>query len=111
MDEVMSAIRQEMEERCSQLGLGGKVLEAERLRQRTENDLLLLDAVGTCKVRANVRLFAAGCPSYSRGEARSRFYWGLSFFVVVLAEVAPRLDHKLVSSPANVHNCTQRARR
>lgn len=50
MDGVMSAIKEEMEERCSQLGLDGKVLEAERLRQRTENDLLLLDAVGTCKV-------------------------------------------------------------
>lgn len=52
MDSVMSAIKEEMEERCSQLGLDGKVLEAERLRQRTENDLLLLDAVGTCKVGA-----------------------------------------------------------
>lgn len=50
MDKVMSAIKEEMEERCSQLGLDGKILEAERLRQRTENDLLLLDAVGTCKV-------------------------------------------------------------
>lgn len=51
LDEITSRISEEMEERCSQLGLEGKVLEAERLRQRTENDLLLLDAVGTCKVR------------------------------------------------------------
>ena len=50
MDEVLAAITAEMEERCSQLGSEGRVLEAERLRQRTENDLLLLDSVGTCKV-------------------------------------------------------------
>ena len=58
MDSVVSAIKEEMEERCSQLGLDGKVLEAERLRQRTENDLLLLDAVGTCKVDAFILAFA-----------------------------------------------------
>ncbi len=57
MENVMFAIKDEMEERCSQLGREGKVLEAERLRQRTENDLLLLDAVGTCKVDA------AACPA------------------------------------------------
>ena len=50
MYEVLAAITAEMEERCSQLGGEGRVLEAERLRQRTENDLLLLDSVGTCKV-------------------------------------------------------------
>lgn len=57
MEDVMFAIKDEMEERCSQLGREGKVMEAERLRQRTENDLLLLDAVGTCKVDA------AACPA------------------------------------------------
>eukprot|EP00752_Nemacystus_decipiens_P003151 g2918.t1 len=60
MDGVMSAIKEEMEERCSQLGLDGKVLEAERLRQRTENDLLLLDAVGTCKGVENYSRHLAG---------------------------------------------------
>ena len=51
MDHVLAAISAEMEERCCHLGLEGRVLEAERLRQRTENDLLLLSTVGTCKVR------------------------------------------------------------
>ena len=51
MDHVLAAISAEMEERCLELGLEGRILEAERLRQRTENDLLLLSAVGTCKVR------------------------------------------------------------
>eukprot|EP00903_Cladosiphon_okamuranus_P007567 g7341.t1 len=60
MESVMSAIKGEMEERCSQLGLEGKVLEAERLRQRTENDLLLLDAVGTCKGVENYSRHLAG---------------------------------------------------
>lgn len=53
MDHVLAAISAEMEERCLQLGLEGRVLEAERLRQRTENDLLLLSTVGTCKVRTS----------------------------------------------------------
>lgn len=50
MDRVLEAITMELEERCALLGSEGRVLEAERLRQRTENDLLLLRAVGTCKV-------------------------------------------------------------
>lgn len=50
MNQVLAAISMEMEERCSQLGRDGRMLEAERLRQRTENDLLLIRAVGTCKV-------------------------------------------------------------
>ncbi|CAB1108357.1 unnamed protein product [Ectocarpus sp. CCAP 1310/34] len=60
MEDVMSKISEEMEERCSQLGLGGKILEAERLRQRTENDLLLLGAVGTCKGVENYSRHLAG---------------------------------------------------
>lgn len=55
MDKVLKAITAEMEERCLQMGREGRVLEAERLRQRTENDLLLLDAVGTCKVWCGAR--------------------------------------------------------
>ncbi|CAM9432236.1 unnamed protein product [Ectocarpus fasciculatus] len=60
MEDVMSKISEEMEERCSQLGLRGKILEAERLRQRTENDLLLLGAVGTCKGVENYSRHLAG---------------------------------------------------
>ncbi|CAM9153035.1 unnamed protein product [Ectocarpus sp. 4 AP-2014] len=60
MEDVMSKISEEMEERCSQLGLDGKILEAERLRQRTENDLLLLGAVGTCKGVENYSRHLAG---------------------------------------------------
>lgn len=50
MENVLAAIDTEMEERCSELSREGRILEAERLRQRTENDCLLLGAVGTCKV-------------------------------------------------------------
>lgn len=50
MERVLEDIENEMEERCTQLGVEGRVLEAERLRQRTENDIMLLRAVGTCKV-------------------------------------------------------------
>lgn len=50
MDAVLQKITYEMEERCADLAKEGMILEAERLRQRTENDMLLLRAVGTCKV-------------------------------------------------------------
>lgn len=50
METILEAISSEMEERCAEFGKDGMVLEAERLRQRTENDMMLLRAVGTCKV-------------------------------------------------------------
>lgn len=50
MEAVLQKIAGEMEERCADLAKKGMILEAERLRQRTENDMLLLRAVGTCKV-------------------------------------------------------------
>ncbi|CAM9187040.1 unnamed protein product, partial [Hapterophycus canaliculatus] len=60
LDQITSKIAEEMEERCLELGREGKVLEAERLRQRTENDLMLLGAVGTCKGVENYSRHLAG---------------------------------------------------
>lgn len=58
MEAVLQSIADEMEERCAELGREGMILEAERLRQRTENDMLLLRAVGTCKVSCFCRVFS-----------------------------------------------------
>lgn len=79
MEQVLETITAELEERCSELGREGRVLEAERLRQRTENDLLLLSAVGTCKVRTGglVGVFRG-----SIGRLGRRERWVSPFFCV-----------------------------
>ncbi len=45
---ALEAIRLELEERHAELKAQGKLLEAQRLRQRTEYDLEMLAAIGTC---------------------------------------------------------------
>ena len=45
---ALDAIRAELEERHAELKAQGKLLEAQRLRQRTEYDLEMLAAIGTC---------------------------------------------------------------
>src|SRR5262245_51208169 len=45
---ALEAIRRELEERLAELRAQGKLLEAQRLRQRTEYDLELLATHGTC---------------------------------------------------------------
>jgi len=45
---ALGAIRAELEERHAELKAQGKLLEAQRLRQRTEYDLEMLAAIGTC---------------------------------------------------------------
>jgi excinuclease ABC subunit B len=53
---ALGAIRAELEERHAELKAQGKLLEAQRLRQRTEYDLEMLSSIGTC----------AGVENYSR---------------------------------------------
>jgi excinuclease ABC subunit B len=48
MQAALVGIRQEMEERVALFKTQGKLLEAQRLRQRTEYDLEMLGAIGTC---------------------------------------------------------------
>uniref|UniRef100_A0A832I1Y5 UvrABC system protein B n=1 Tax=Eiseniibacteriota bacterium TaxID=2212470 RepID=A0A832I1Y5_UNCEI len=48
MAPALEAIRAELRERLAQLRAEGKLLEAQRLQQRTEYDLDLLESVGTC---------------------------------------------------------------
>ena len=46
---ILQDISRELEIRCAALLRAGKTLEEARLRQRTENDLLMLRMVDTCK--------------------------------------------------------------
>jgi len=48
MQSALSGIRVELRERLDMLRAEGKLLEAQRLKQRTEYDLEMLGAVGTC---------------------------------------------------------------
>ncbi|CAN0237481.1 unnamed protein product, partial [Discosporangium mesarthrocarpum] len=64
--DMLRNIAKEMEARCAELAGEGRLLEAGRLRQRTENDLLMLQVVGTCKGIENYSRHLSGrCP----GEA------------------------------------------
>ena len=66
-EEVWKRIENELEERYEVLIKSGHTLEAERLRQRTETDLMMLRAIGTCKGIENYSRHisgrAAGAPS------------------------------------------------
>jgi excinuclease ABC subunit B len=57
---ILQDIGRELEARCATLLAAGRTLEEARLRQRTENDLLMLRMVDTCK----------GVENYSRHLAR-----------------------------------------
>jgi excinuclease ABC subunit B len=48
VDRAVSEIRHELEERVKELEIEGKMLEAHRLRQRTEYDLEMLQELGFC---------------------------------------------------------------
>lgn len=56
IERASKAIRDELAERLAELRLGGKLLEAQRLEQRTNFDLEMLAEIGTC----------AGIENYSR---------------------------------------------
>ncbi len=49
LERAFAAIQAELEERCTELTAGGKLLEAQRLRQRTTFDLEMMQEIGTCK--------------------------------------------------------------
>src|SRR3989442_961081 len=60
INEAVKDIEKELEERVAELETQGKLVEAQRLRQRTNFDLEMLREVGTC----------AGVENYSRHLAR-----------------------------------------
>src|SRR5205823_12604243 len=56
MERALAAIEQELEERGAHLEARGRLLEAQRLRQRTNFDMEMMRETGTC----------AGIENYSR---------------------------------------------
>src|SRR4051812_20726332 len=69
LDEVMDIIRNEMESQCAMFTAAGKLLEAQRLRQRTEFDLEMMKEVGYCSGIENYSRYfdgrAPGSPPYT----------------------------------------------
>jgi len=69
LDEVMEIIRGEMESQCAMFTEQGKLLEAQRLRQRTEFDLEMMKEVGYCSGIENYSRYfdgrAPGSPPYT----------------------------------------------
>ncbi len=60
MDEALAEIRDEMENQVEGFTAEGKLIEAQRIRQRTEYDMEMLREIGTCK----------GVENYSRVLSR-----------------------------------------
>ncbi len=60
MDEALAEIKDEMESRVNYFEENGKLIEAQRIRQRTEYDMEMLREIGTCK----------GVENYSRVLSR-----------------------------------------
>ncbi|MCQ2449303.1 MAG: excinuclease ABC subunit UvrB [Clostridia bacterium] len=60
MESALDELRQEMEERVEFFTENGKLIEAQRIRQRTEYDIEMLREIGTCK----------GIENYSRVLSR-----------------------------------------
>ncbi|WP_068090579.1 excinuclease ABC subunit UvrB [Novosphingobium rosa] len=60
MQQAMHAIRFELEERLKELNAEGKLLEAQRLEQRTNFDLEMIAATGSCAGIENYSRFLSG---------------------------------------------------
>ena len=65
MGAALERITEEMEECCRRFIDEGKLLEAQRLRQRTENDMEMLRETGFCKGIENYSRVIAGLPAGS----------------------------------------------
>lgn len=62
MDRAICAIKEEMEERVKWFKKQGKLLEAQRIRQRTEYDMEMLKEIGVCKGIENYSGVMSGRP-------------------------------------------------
>ncbi len=60
MSEALKRIEAEMEERCAFFIENGKLIEAQRIRQRTEYDIEMLKEIGTCKGIENYSAVLSG---------------------------------------------------
>ena len=65
MEDALKNIEEEMEERVKFFGENGKLIEAQRIRQRTEYDIEMLREIGTCKGVENYSRVLSGRPKGS----------------------------------------------
>ncbi|MBQ4154181.1 MAG: excinuclease ABC subunit UvrB [Clostridia bacterium] len=65
METALEEIRKEMEERVEFFTSSGKLIEAQRIRQRTEYDIEMLREIGTCKGVENYSRVLSGRPKGS----------------------------------------------
>ncbi len=65
MEDALEEIRKEMEERVEFFTSIGKLIEAQRIRQRTEYDIEMLREIGTCKGVENYSRVLSGRPAGS----------------------------------------------
>ena len=65
MEDALKNIEQEMEERVKFFNENGKLIEAQRIRQRTEYDVEMLREIGTCKGVENYSRVLSGRPKGS----------------------------------------------
>ena len=65
MEDALKNIEEEMEERVKELESEGKLVEAQRIRQRTEYDVEMLREIGTCKGVENYSRVLSGRPAGS----------------------------------------------
>src|ERR1700733_889907 len=63
---AMGTIRQELDERITELEKGGKLLEAQRLKMRTTFDLEMMEEMGFCNGIENYSRHTSGRPAGSR---------------------------------------------
>ena len=65
MENALDEIRRELEERVKLFTDQGKLIEAQRIRQRTEYDIEMLSEIGTCKGVENYSRVLSGRPAGS----------------------------------------------
>ena len=65
MEDALKNIEQEMEERVNFFNENGKLIESQRIRQRTEYDVEMLREIGTCKGVENYSRVLSGRPKGS----------------------------------------------
>ncbi len=79
---AITAIRTEMEEREAYFKTHGKLIEAQRIRERTENDLAMMESVGFCSGIENYSRYLTG---RGPGEPPPTLvdYFGKEFLLIV----------------------------
>ncbi len=65
MEDALKNIEEEMEQRVKEFEESGKLIEAQRIRQRTEYDVEMLREIGTCKGVENYSRVLSGRPAGS----------------------------------------------